>query len=279
MWALSGYPMPMPILGDRFPFLAAASDEAIDSLLRTGLQEAKEAKKALNESLLRVNVRPSGTSGTRSVHVDPDEPDVTDLTSQTTFDAKLGITTMVGRALLRRTKDQLAPILDPRSWSCSDGVIAAAFLVDDEQGVYKPKQLPKVPLGTSWHTLPEGSRSQLLYEYARSDVASFENILKITEFSVSEDCINVKYQLHDCLVFMLGMLSAPGGLTIDDGHISAERYDEEHWRVEVFKKVQVRDLTPNDPGNRFDFGRSVNSTIGAALSEWVHDTRFLRPVL
>lgn len=265
----------MPILGGRFPFLAAASDEAIDSLLRTGLQQAREAKKALNESLLRVNVR---SSGTKSGHIDPDKPDVTDLTIQTYFDAKLGITTMVGRGLLRRNKDQLAPILDPRSWSCSDGVIAAAFLVDDEQGVYKPKQLEK-PLGTSWHTLPEGSRSHLLYEYARSDIASFENILKITEFSVSEDCINVKYQLHDCLVFMLGMLSAPGGLTIDDGHISAERYNDEYWRVEVLKNVQVRDLTPHDPGNRFDFGRSVNSTMGAALSEWVHDTKFLRPVL
>ena len=45
------------------------------------------------------------------------------------------------------------------------------------------------------------------------------------------------------------------------------------------KKVQVRDLTPHDPGNRFDFGLSVNSTIGAALSQWVHDTKFLRPVL
>jgi hypothetical protein len=127
--------------------------------------------------------------------------------------------------------------------------------------------------------LPEGSQSQLLYEYARSNVASFENILKITEFSVSEERINVEYQLHDCLVFMLGMLSAPGGLTVDDGHVSAVRYDERHWRVEVFKRVQVRDLTPHDPGNRFDFGLSVNSTMGAALSEWVNDTRLLRPVL
>jgi len=265
----------MPVLGKRRPFLAAASDEATDDLLRTGLRDAKEAKRVLNDSLRQVNL----VARSMSRDVDPDAPAVTDLTSQTTFDARTGITTMVGRGTVRRSREQLAPILDPRSWSCSDGVIAAAFLVDDAEGVYKPKQLQNVPLGTSWRTLPEGSQSHLLYEYARSKVASFENILEITEFSVSDDCIHVEYQLHDCLVFMLGSFSALGGLTVDDGHLRAERLNEHHWRVEVFKKVHVRDLTPHDPGNQFDFGRSVNSTIGAALSEWVHDTKFLRPVL
>ena len=151
----------MPVLGQRRPFLAAASAEAIDDLLRTGLRDAKEAKRVLNDALLQVN--PGTGSLIRGVAVDPDAPAVTDLTSQTMFDAKTGITTMVGSGTVRRNRDQLAPILDPRSWSCSDGVIAAAFLVDDAEGVYKPKQLKDVPLGTSWRTLPKGSESQLLY--------------------------------------------------------------------------------------------------------------------
>ena len=69
-----------------------------------------------------------------------------------------------------------------------------------------PKKLRGVKLGESWQTSTKEPRSEFLYEYARSDVASFENILLITEFSVSKDYIRVEYQLHDCLVFMLGML-------------------------------------------------------------------------
>ena len=80
---------------------------------------------------------------------------------------------------------------------------------------------------------------------------------------------------------MLGFFSAPGGLTVNEGHVKAERDDkyENSWKVEVLKRVQVRDFTPHDPGNRYDFGQVVNSTIGAALNEWIHDTGNLRPVL
>jgi hypothetical protein len=91
--------------------------------------------------------------------------------------------------------------------------------------------------------------------------------------------IQATYHLHDCLICTLGAFSSPGGLTINEGHVKATRIDARWSQVEVLKRLEVRDLTPNDPGNPYDFGRSVNSTIGAALSVWVHDTSRLSPVL
>jgi hypothetical protein len=113
-------------------------------------------------------------------------------------------------------------------------------------------------------------------------VASFENILSIKHFTVTPDSVRAEYELHDCLVCTFGAFSAPGGLTMNEGSVEAtpavpDRYDV--WTVEVVKKIRVRDLTPNDPGNPYDFGTWVNSTIGAALGEWVHDARLFSPVL
>jgi hypothetical protein len=119
-----------------------------------------------------------------------------------------------------------------------------------------------------------------LYEYARSEIASFENILAIETFTVKDALIEAKYRLHDCLVCTFGLFSAPGGLTVNEGHVRAVRDPRDGWwSIEVLKRVQVRDLTPRDPGSRYDFGQWVNSTIGAALSEWVNDTRILSPIL
>jgi len=42
-------------------------------------------------------------------------------------------------------------------------------------------------------------------------------------------------------------------------------------------RVKVRDLTPQDPGNRYDFGEWANSMIGATLSLFVEDTSLLSP--
>jgi len=119
-----------------------------------------------------------------------------------------------------------------------------------------------------------------LYEYARSEFASFENILKIKRFTHDPYEVRADYELHECLVFMLGLLSTPGGLTMNQGHVigSRSRVRPDWTDVEVLKEIRVRDLTPNDPGNPYDFGQAVNSTMGAALSSWIDDARFLRPV-
>jgi hypothetical protein len=102
--------------------------------------------------------------------------------------------------------------------------------------------------------------------------------LKIKRFVVTPKLIRVDYHLYDCLVFMLGIFSTPGGLITDQGHIEAKAQSDGSFSVEVLKEVQVKDLTPNDAGNRFDFGQTVNSMFGATLIQWVHDTSMLNPL-
>jgi hypothetical protein len=267
-------------------------------LLRDALDQATEAKRLLRQQLLRLDptgqvptprpapaqhqVKPAAQREAVAVASNADEkaPPATedaiqlaDPFCETTYDAIRRLTKMVGRAKVRCPAVQLAPILDPRSWSCGGGVIAAAFLVKEHNGEYSPTALDGVELGTTW-------KNQLLYEYARSEIASFENILAIESFTATGDRIEATYRLHDCLVCTFGLFSAPGGLTVNEGHVRAiwDRR-ERWWSIEVLKRVQVRDLTPRDPGSRYDFGQWVNSTIGAALSEWVNDTKILSPIL
>jgi hypothetical protein len=281
--------MPIPFRLITTPFLGLSQN---DELLPKGLEEATEAKRQLHDALMRANPRifiptpqrglVARASSFSDSFVKPAEPQeneadiVKDPKCTVVFNAERGLTTMTGSAKVRRSEKELAPILDPRSWSASGGVIGAAFIVEEgKNGTYTASSaLKDIPLGEYWE-------DQYLFEYARSEVASFENILHIVKFEVGPNLIKATYQLHDCLICTIGFFSAPGGLMVNEGHVLAEpAHDEEDgwWRIEVRKVIQVRDLTPNDPGNRYDFGESVNSTIGAALSQWVHDTSLMRPV-
>jgi hypothetical protein len=268
----------------------AALNQSADALLRASLDDAKERKKRLREALVRLQPAlpvpsprpgvggqlPRERTAPPQLSTDAIEEDlVTDPTCDVKFDATRRVTEVLGGAKVRRSLAELAPILDPRSWSCGGGVIAQAFIVDeDADGVYRrTTELDEtVPLGRPW-------ANRLLWEYARSEVASFENILRIVNFDVAPNEIQATYHLHDCLICTLGAFSSPGGLTINEGHVKATRIDA-HWsQIEVLKRLEVRDLTPNDPGNPYDFGQSVNLTIGTALTVWVQDTGRLSPVL
>lgn len=268
--------------------------EAADGLLNEGLQRAKRAKDAFRDELLQANpdlrvppTMPPGLAPTfkaaqslpstivpSSMPSDARLSRVRNAECDVSFEPRSGITRMVGRIELQASLRMMALMLDPRSWSCTGGVIEFAYIVDeDATGEYKPSpRLNDVRLGRPW-------KNGLLYEYARSEVASFENVLLIGEFSVDPIFIRATYSLHDCLVCTFGGFSAPGGLTVNEGYVQATLLDRHWWKVEVLKKVRVRDLTPNDPGNKYDFGKWVNSTMGAALSEWVRDTSIMSPVL
>jgi len=283
--------------------MADLSQDAEDSLLRTGLDQATQAKQALKDALQRVSplqrVPKPGTPGSRlrttsvaagnsaTAQDAPAEDVIKDLNCDVHFNPNTGLTRMLCSASIKRTQRELAMILDPRSWSCLGDVIGAAYLVtQDAHGQYAAALLPEtggaavaaasvdekfksLELGQPW------KKPQLLYEYAHSEVASFENILRIKKFSVSNSEIEATYQLYDCLTCTFGFLSAPGGLTVNEGYVTAERQtgsaNKGWWLIKVKKVVQVRDLTPQDPGNKYDFGEWVNSTIGGALSQWVRE--------
>ena len=60
-----------------------------------------------------------------------------------------------------------------------------------------------MPLGSPW------KGPDLLFEYARSEIASFENILVIDMFSVKPGKeLYVEYRLAECLKTIVGFLGA-----------------------------------------------------------------------
>jgi hypothetical protein len=292
--------------------LMLRAGEAADDLLRAGIESAKKLKEDFRKVLLERHPElsappPTAVPGAaivqgRLTFGGPTMQNVISPTSSTdaaasdarvkdpgcviNYEPTTGLTTMLATIKVRASTADMALVLDPRAWSCTGGAIASTFIVDEsDEGEYAPSvALKGIPVGTSWNR----KERVLLYEYARSEVASFENILAIQDFTVSDSLIRADYQLHDCLIFTLGSLSAPGGLTVNEGYVTAEpvapassyatQAASEWWQVEVKKVVRVRDLTPNDPGNPYDFGMWVNSTIGSALGEWVHDARTMSPV-
>jgi hypothetical protein len=266
----------------RRPLLALQAEAAVDILLREGLEKAKATKASLERGLNRV-----ARALPESLAAPTASSAVKDPKSKTTFDAVTGVTKIVAEAKMQRSIEALALLLDPRAWSASSSVIAAAFLVEEmDNGEYTPCLLERVGLGQSWTRRGRsGSATQnpdrfLLYEYARSEIASFENILRIKEFTATHRRVYTSYDLHECLVSMFGAFSAPGGLTMNAGFAEATPCDDDPgWcTVKVVKSIRVRDLTPNDPGNPYDYGRLVNATMGPALSAWVHDVSRVSPV-
>jgi hypothetical protein len=265
--------------------------KAADNLLRAGLEETAAAKEKLREALRAAGASArvptiggdGGANARRLLAPAPvaaDGPQVQNPTCTVDFNANSGVNSIVGRAKIRLPIEQLAPMLDPRSWACSGSVIAGAFLVEDHDGEYVPRtDLDHMKLGEL--ELPK-NKPVLLWEYARSDVASFENILAISKFEVERKGrkhIRLDYYLYDCLICTFGILTASGGLTMNQGYSKATWGNDGWATVEVLKKVKVRDLTPNDPGNGFDFGESVNATIGTALSQWVNNISTMSPIV
>jgi len=259
-----------------------------DELLRAGLEKTAADKAKLREAVrvarasapLLTIAGSGGANGRRigpSAPLAPDGPQVDNPTCRVDFNANSGVNSILGRVEIKLPVEQLAPMMDPRSWACSGGVIAAAFLVEDHDGEYVPRyDLDQIELGKL--KVPK-NEPLLLYEYARSDVASFENILAISKFEVGRKRIRLDYYLYDCLICTFGILTAPGGLTVNQGYSMATWNNRGRATIEVLKEVKVRDLTPNDPGNGFDFGESVNATIGTALSQWVNNISTMSPIV
>jgi hypothetical protein len=269
-----------------------------DALLRYSLDAMEPQKNALRDALAAAGAHPRiahpsaaspGTFGARQpiaqktaarAAAQAGAPLVSDPQCTVDYDANRQVTKVLSTALIHYNIQQMAAYLDPRSWGCGNGAIAGAFLVEDRDATYVPRlTLNGEPVGK----LPLGDKSfprepVLLWEYARSDIASFENILSVQFGWDGSDRIQATYHLYDCLLCTYGTFTAPGGLILDEGYVRAEARDATSTRIEVLKTIRVRDFTPLDPGDPFDFGQWVNQTIGAALSVWVSDTSLLAPV-
>ncbi len=263
-------------LGARPRYLApVGSDSNGDSLVRYGrtrktLESAPAAGVQTPPSRGKAVATASGSMIKGSAF---GKPKLREPRCVTTFDANEKLTTISASAIIDVPVEVMIPFVDPRGWGLSKGVIDVAFRVIERNKAYEPFEDDlNQPLGSPW------KGPNLLFEYARSEIASFENILAIDKFSVTPKEIYVEYRLVDCLKTIVGFLGVDGGLQRDDGFASVTAIDRKTSRIQVEKRIRVRDLTPNDPGNRYDFGQSVNSTIGAALSLWVDDISLMSPV-
>lgn len=212
---------------------------------------------------------PRALPGARAIEA----PTLKDPYCVVTFNANTRITTIDASARIKLPPAELAPVIDPRAWGLGGGVIDIAFPVTaDERGQYRPSEADlDVVLGTPWG-------DGLLFEYARSEVASFENILAITRFEQEGRSWVAEYRLHDCLKTIIGFYAVDGGLQKNSGFVRVDPDGPGYTAISVQKNIRVRDMTPSDPGNRYDFGEWINSTLGSALGVWVDDTSMMSPV-
>jgi hypothetical protein len=172
--------------------------------------------------------------------------------------------------------EQLAQNIDPRSWGKKGSVVAATFRLEDEGGEYRPI-VGKEPLGSPW--------KGLLYELARCDIASFENVLDI-EFETGKvkqgrdrgkPYIRAMFSLYDCLKSTIGFMVSDGGLQIDSGTVEAIKHGA-YAHCKMTKNIRVRTTFPNHPGGKYDPGNWANTTIASWLSLWVDDGKLLSPL-
>jgi hypothetical protein len=106
----------------------------------------------------------------------------------------------------------------------------------------------------------------LLFEYAKSEIASFENILMIDTFHGEPSKLYVGVPSDGLPEDDHRLLGSRRRLQRNDGFVKVTPAGRNGSVIEVEKNIRVRDLTPNDSGNRYDFGQSINATLGAALS-------------
>lgn len=173
----------------------------------------------------------------------------------------LSVTLAIGLPLAK-----LAPFLDPQGWSRFSPSFFASDPVDRE--TYAP--VPGPPPGTPW----EG----YLLEDFRVPIGRFRNVLKV-RFEASPDRIWARYDLHHALDFEFVAWSAPGGVEIDLGEVTATAEGADASRVTITKTLAFRDLTPRDPGRRIDHGRWLGYLAPAMMTLHAAETSGFGPLV
>jgi hypothetical protein len=161
---------------------------------------------------------------------------------------------------------KLAPFLDPQGWSRFSPSFAASYRVDPT--TYERIDAP--PPGTSW--------SGYLFEDFRVPIGRFRNILKV-RFEAAPARIWARYDLHHALQFDFVAWSAPGGVEIDLGEVTAEAHGVDASRVTITKTLAFRDLTPRDPGRHVDHGRWLAYLAPAMMTLHAAETSGFGPLV
>ena len=211
------------------------------------------------------------------------------------LDGKSWETTVTATARVPRPIEELAAVLDPRSWpQCSD-VFKDMDIVEwngADWDVIKHPNLPR--LGEPWSTEQRsprdplrGLRERVIIGATRSSgfVAEFNNVLRITltksltNRNPRQDEIRVTFSLKDSLKSILFGQELEGVFKNDHGHGLATR-DElspaNSTLVEMKKTLEFKDLTDGRRG-AFDYGELLNYIAPGLSCLWLEDTRDMSP--
>jgi hypothetical protein len=212
------------------------------------------------------------------------------------LDGKTWETTVTARARVPRPLQELAAVLDPRSWPQCSTVFQDIEVVelDPITSIWKVLKNPSLPnLGEPWSTAktspgdPErGLRERVTIgaTAAGGFVAEFVNVLNVeltvetNNYDPLTDEIRIRYSLNESLSSLLFGQVLDGGLVNDEGYGLAvrDKLSPSDWtRVEMKKTIQFRDLT--DAGGAFDYGELLNYTAPGISCLWLEDTTELSP--
>jgi hypothetical protein len=221
-----------------------------------------------------------------------------DTTCVACLDGKTWDTTVTATARVPRPIEELAVVLDPRSWHrCGSSVFKDIQIMEFDPTVpeqWKIIKHPNLPrLGEPWSTIrkspgdPElGLFEQVIIGATATDgfVAEFRNILNITltkslrNPNPQDDEIRLTFSLNTPLSSTLFGQEMAGGLVNDEGFGRAVRdqLSPADWtRVTMKKIVQFRDLTDN--GGAFDYGELLNYIAPGLSCLWLEDSTELNP--
>lgn len=212
------------------------------------------------------------------------------------LDGKTWDTTVTATARVQRPIEELAAVLDPRSWPQCSTVFEDIQIVEFDGiamkwNVLQNPNLP--PLGDPWSTRraspndPElGVRERVIIgaTSAGGFVAEFTTVLNVEltkslgNFNPLTDEIRLTYSLNQSEQSRLFGQVMSGGLLNDDGYGRAIRdsLSPADWtRVEMKKTIQFHDLT--DAGGAFDYGELLNYVAPGISCLWLEDSSELSP--
>ena len=186
------------------------------------------------------------------------------------------LTTVTAQADLSRTAAQLARIIDPRSWNCFEHFFTERY---EEVGVGAyavPKPDPD-PIGQPWTPL---TAPHFIHEIVTvtdgTDDNIFENVLRITNFSVSPTVARLDFELRESLTMTLPSLALTrnGGLIVDSGYLEAKQVTgppSPVTHVTMQKNLQFVPLPVGSTSPELDSSEILNYLAPAAMCMWVED--------
>jgi hypothetical protein len=191
------------------------------------------------------------------------------------------MTTVEASAILPKTPVELARTFDPRSWgTCFEHFETDRVEPADAKGDYPTFYPDPDPIGEPWDPAQE---PHLFWErITLQDLNSenvFENILRITSFSVTPTWARLEFTLHESRLLEIPALGTPMRecVKFDEGHLEATLLSPAGGtamsRVQMVKRVQFVDLSLGGSNNPMGWegGEILNYLAPACLCMWLED--------